>query len=238
QGAMAIFEEKYGETVRMVSVADFSHELCGGVHVRKTGEIGLFKILSETGVAAGMRRIEAVTGSAAIGSVQEMDELLKDIRRTLQVPRSEIISFIEKMREQTRLLEKENKSLRQKIAQTQIRKDAAESRTVQGVSVLAQRVEGVNRDELRILTDNMEQKIGSGVVVLGTVVDTKVLLTVSVSKDLVKRISAAEIVRLISPFVNGGGGGRPDFAQAGGSDPAGLDTALEESSAAIGKLLA
>ncbi|MCG2815126.1 MAG: alanine--tRNA ligase [Candidatus Aminicenantes bacterium] len=237
QGAMAIFEEKYGETVRLVSVADFSRELCGGVHVRKTGEIGLFKILSETSVAAGMRRIEAVTGSSALGCIQEMDELLKDIRAELHVPRAEIISQIEKMREQARLLEKENKSLRQKIAQTQMRKNTEENRTVRGVTVHAQLVGGVNRDELRTLTDNIRQKIGSGVVVLGTVVDTKVLLTVSVSKDLVNRISAAEIVRLISPLVNGGGGGRPDFAQAGGSDPSGLNNALEESYAAIDKLL-
>jgi len=238
QGAMAIFEEKYGETVRLVSVGDFSRELCGGVHVRKTGEIGLFKILSESSVAAGMRRIEAVSGAAALSYVQEMDDMLKDIRTALQVPRQEIISQIEKTREQARLLEKENRSLRQKIAQTKVRKEADKSRTVQGVKVLSQRVEGVNRDELRTLTDNMRQKLGSGVIVLGTTEDNKVMLTVSVSNDLTSKISAVEIVKLISPLINGGGGGRPDFAQAGGSLPAGLDKALEEVYRAIDKLLA
>jgi alanyl-tRNA synthetase len=237
EGAMAIFEEKYGEKVRMVVVGEFSKELCGGVHVHATGEIGLFKVVSESSVAAGMRRIEAVTGEEALRATQEMDDLLADIQGLLASPRREILQHVEKLKSQTEEAEKEIRSLRQKLARLEAGSGEERVRKVKGISVLVERLESLSMEELRDLTDTLKTKIGSGVVVLGTVgKDGKALLVASVTGDLVQRIRADELIRGIAPVIGGGGGGRADFAQAGGRLSDRLDQALEKSYSVVEKM--
>jgi alanyl-tRNA synthetase len=219
QGALAIFEEKYGEKVRMISIDDFSKELCGGVHVHNTGEIGLFKIVSETSVAAGMRRIEAVTGEKALHYVQENDSLLLEIQQMLNSPKKDIVEQIEKLKEAVKEKEKESKSLRQKLANIRYKKDTQQIQKIRDISILTQKVEGLTISELRELADSLKQRIGSGIVVLGTLEEEKVFLVVAITKDLTSRVKANEVIKKIAPLIGGGGGGRPDFAQAGGTNP-------------------
>ncbi|MFO7865511.1 MAG: alanine--tRNA ligase [Candidatus Aminicenantes bacterium] len=227
-GAVAIFDERYGEKVRVVTVGDFSKELCGGVHVNRTGEIGVFKIKSEGSVAAGMRRIEAVTGKFALAYFRKNEELLNDIQNMLQTPRNNLLTQIEKIQEALKEKEKECASMRQKVVHISSQKKDKKVHNINGVSILTQRVDGLSQPELRNLADSHKQKIGSGVVVLGTVHGGKALLVAAVSKDLTERITASEIIKKIAPVVGGGGGGRPDFAQAGGASPGKLDQALSE----------
>jgi alanyl-tRNA synthetase len=228
QGAIAIFEEKYGEKVRMISIDDFSKELCGGVHVHSTGEIGLFKIVSETSVAAGMRRIEAVSGESAVLYVQENDKLLLKIQKLLGSPKKELVEQIEKLKETVKDKEKESKSLRQKLANVRYKKDIQEVQKVRDISVLTQRVEGLTISELRELGDSLKQKIGSGIVVLSTTENKKVYLVVAVTKDLTDRVKANQVIKKLAPLIRGGGGGRPDFAQAGGTAPDQLGRVFEQ----------
>ena len=235
-GAMAIFEEKYGETVRLVRVGDFSKELCGGIHVHASGEIGMFKILSESSVAAGMRRIEAVTGEEAIRHVQELEDLMAGVEQGLGVPRREAAARIEKLRAALEESEKGVRGLRRKLAREQFGDAGDGVRAVKGIPVLVRKAEGLDMNELRDLSDSLRQKIGSGVVILGSVQGDKVFLVVSVSKDLTQRIQAGAVIKELAPLVGGGGGGRPDFAQAGGVNAAALDGALAESPAIVEKL--
>jgi len=235
EGAMAIFEEKYGEKVRLVAVGDFSKELCGGVHVRTTGEIGFFKIISESSIAAGMRRIEALTGEEALRYTQEADELLGEIQAALSSPRKDILPHLEKWRLALEEKEKEIKSLRHKLAQAKTQGGEEQVRKVKGISVVAQRLDGLTMDELRMTADAIKQRLGSGVVILGAEADGKALLVVSVTKDLAGRIPADQVIREIAPLIGGGGGGRPDFAQAGGKKTEFLDRALDESFLAVDK---
>jgi alanyl-tRNA synthetase len=236
-GAMAIFEEKYGEKVRMVGVGDFSKELCGGMHVQATGEIGLFKIISESGIAAGMRRIEAVTGEEALRHAQEMDELLSDVQAALSSPRKEILHHVEKIQSQLEEREKENKALRQKLANIEARGGEENIQKVKGISVLAQRLEGLTSEQLRSLADSLKHRIGSGVIVLGAAARNKALLVVAVTEDLAERIRADKLIREIAPLIGGGGGGRADFAQAGGKKAEFLDQALAKSYSIIEKMI-
>jgi alanyl-tRNA synthetase len=236
EGAMAIFEEKYGEKVRMVIVDEFSRELCGGIHVRATGEIGLFKIVSEAGIAAGMRRIEALTGEHALRHAQEMDESLAAIQVALGSPRKEILHQIEKLKSQLEYSEKENKTVRQKLALLMIQQEDQGVEKVKGISVIAQRMQGLTMEELRNLADSLKQKLGSGVVILGAEADGKAMLVAAVTKDLTGRIRADRIIREIAPIIDGGGGGRPDFAQAGGKKADLLDQALRMSRAVVEKM--
>ncbi len=219
EGAIAIFEEKYGESVRMVIIDDFSKELCGGVHVHNTGEIGLFKILSETSIAAGMRRIEALTGDAALVFVQEEEDLLGEVLQLMNSPKKELLEQISKLKASFKDMEKESKVLRQKIANIKYQKDVQQIQKIQDISVLTQEVEGLAITELRGLADSLKQKIGSGIVVLGASEGKKAYIVVSVTKDLTDRIKANDIIKKVAPMVGGGGGGRPDFAQAGGTRP-------------------
>ena len=237
-GAMAIFEEKYGETVRLVGVGDFSRELCGGAHAPATGEIGLFKIVSEAGIAAGMRRIEALTGAEALVHVQETDEILQEAARALDTSRKDLPEKIEKIKDQVRERDHEIRSLRQKLVQGASERPAEEIRTVRGTSVIVQRIEGLQPTEARDLADRMKKKLGSGIVVLGAAVGEKAFLVVAVTKDLISRVSAAEVIKALAPFIGGGGGGRPDFAQAGGTKAGELDKALEQSLVVLEKHLA
>jgi len=236
EGAMAIFEEKYGEKVRLVAVGDFSKELCGGVHARATGEIGFFKIVSEASIAAGLRRIEALTGEGALRYAQEADELLAEIQGSLSSPRKDILAYLEKRRSELEEREKEIKALRQKLAQVRTEGGEERVRKVKGISVLAQRLDGLTIDELRDTADSIKQRLGSGVVILGAEAGGKGLLVVSVTKDLAVRIRADLLIREIAPLIGGGGGGRPDFAQAGGKKSEFLDQALERSFSAVDKL--
>jgi alanyl-tRNA synthetase len=226
EGAMAIFEEKYGEKVRMVSIGDYSRELCGGAHAPSSGEIGLFKIVEETSVAAGLRRIEAVTGETALAYVQETEALFDDVLRALGASRRDAPTQVEKLKDQVREKDHEIKSLRQKMLRGSADRSGEDIRTVKGVKVLVQKREGLIPSEARGLADALMQKIGSGVVILGSIGEDKAFLVVGVTKDLTTRISAAELIKRLAPIVGGGGGGRPDFAQAGGPKTEALDEAL------------
>jgi len=236
-GAMAIFEEKYGERVRMVVVGEFSKELCGGAHAARTGEIGLFKIVSEASVAAGMRRIEALTGEAALHHVQESERLIGESARFLNVPRKNLAVQIEKMRDLLREREHEIKILRQKWMSRSVDKTENEVREVKGIKVLVRKLDGLNPAEARTLADQLKRKIGSGVIILGSLQDDKAFLVAAVTNDLTSRIQAAAVIKALAPIIGGGGGGRPDFAQAGGPGKDDLDRALAESPGCIEKLL-
>lgn len=236
-GATAIFEEKYGEKVRMISIDDFSKELCGGIHVANTGEIGMFKIVSESSVAAGMRRIEALTGEEALIDYQETEELLSDIQKVVNSPRKEIIHVLDRMKESLKEKDKEARSLRQKLAKTRYHEKEDHVEEVKGIRVMIQRVEELNSLELRELADSLKQKIGSGVIILGGKTGDKVFLVSAVTKDLINRISAVDIIQKIAPLVGGGGGGRPDFAQAGGPKVDKLDLALNKSTKILEELV-
>jgi len=227
-GAMAIFEEKYGERVRLVSVGDYSRELCGGAHTRTTGEIGLFKIVAESSVAAGMRRIEALTGEEAVKHVQETDGLVRSAADALSVSRKDLLGQIARLQEQMKEKDHELKTLRRKKQQDAAVSEDAPIRTVKGVSVLICRRDGIAAAEARVVMDELKNRLKSGIGVLGAVSDEKALLVVGVTKDLTGRIQAGTLVKKLAPLIGGGGGGRPDFAQAGGSGTGELDKALEE----------
>jgi len=238
EGAMAIFEEKYSEQVRVITIGDFSKELCGGVHVAATGQIGLFKIVGESSVAAGMRRIEAVSGEEALRLAQETDGILSEIQDAFGSSRTDLRTQIDRLKETVKERDKEIRALHLKLTRSQAAPAAEETtREIKGVRVLIRKVEGLAANELRELSDSLKQKLGSGVVILGATEGSKAVLIVSVSKDLTGRVKADQLIRKIAPLVGGGGGGRPDFAQAGGANPEGLDRALEESAALVESLL-
>ena len=244
QGAMAIFEEKYGETVRVVGIGDFSKELCGGVHVQATGEIGMFKVVSETSIASGMRRIEAVTGEGAFRYVQEMEDLVAGFERILAVGRKDLPARVDKLQARVEELEKELRATRKKMlagsieAKSSVEGRAAVTRTVKGIAIHIQRIDGLTVAELRDMADSLKQKMGSGVVVLGAAGGDKAFVAVSITKDLTGRVQASALIKEIAPVIGGGGGGRPDFAQSGGSRAEELDKALEIVPDLVGRLAA
>ena len=227
-GAMALFEEKYGERVRMVSLEDFSKELCGGTHTGHTGDIGLFKIVEESSVASGVRRIEALTGGAALEHVQQTARLLNDTARLLK-ERPEILpQRVAKALSHQKALEKEVASLKAKIASEAVDDIAAAVKIINHVKVLAKKVAVDQPAALRDLADRFKDKLRSGIIVLGSAADAKVLLIAVVTKDLTDRFHAGKIVNQVAAVVGGSGGGRPDMAQAGGTMPEKLDAALEK----------
>jgi alanyl-tRNA synthetase len=226
-GAMALFGEKYGDVVRVLRVGDFSTELCGGTHVQRAGDIGLFKITSEGGVAAGVRRIEAVTGEGALDYITQTDELLRQVAGLVRATRDDVISRVQEGLDQQRQLEKQLRSLKDKLASGQGTDLATGAVDVNGVKVVATQLEGADATALRNAVDQLKERLKSAVIVLGTVVaDNKVSLVAGVTPDLVGRVKAGEIVGAVAARVGGKGGGRPDFAQAGGTDAAALPTAL------------
>ncbi len=227
-GATALFEEKYGDRVRVVSLSDFSKELCGGTHTGRTGNIGLFKIISEYSVASGVRRIEAVTGKAAVELVQKNERILQDLSRMVKDKPDNIPQRIEKLLASQKSLEKEHDRLKAKIATISAGQAEDELRTVKGIKVLAKRVSADKPAALRNLADKFRDKIQSGIVVLGSTDGDKVFLIVVVTKDLTDRYHAGELIKKIAALVGGGGGGRADMAQAGGDQPENLDMALEK----------
>jgi len=226
-GAMALFGEKYGDVVRVLKVGDFSTELCGGTHVDRAGDIGLFKIVSEGGVAAGVRRIEAVTGEGALDYITQTDELLRQVAGMVRGSRDDVVPRVQEVLDQQRQLEKQLRSLKDKLASGQGTDLAAGAVDVGGVKVVATQLDGADATALRNAVDGLKEKLKSAVIVLGTVVaDNKVSLVAGVTSDLVGRVKAGEIVGAVASKVGGKGGGRPDFAQAGGTDAAALPAAL------------
>ncbi len=225
-GAMSLFGEKYDSDVRVLSIGDFSLELCGGTHVERAGDIGLFKIVSESGVAAGVRRIEAVTGLAAYEWVVHTDDLLRDIAGLLRGSRDDVDGKVRELVERSRRLEREVLQLKARLASGQGGDLAAQAKSVGGIKVLAAQIDGADAKALRDAVDQLKSKLGSSVVVLGTVQDGKVVLVSGVSKDLIEKVRAGDIVGAIAEKVGGRGGGRADFAQAGGTQPENLGTAL------------
>ncbi|WP_299793626.1 alanine--tRNA ligase [uncultured Shewanella sp.] len=228
KGAMALFGEKYADEVRVVTMGDFSIELCGGTHVGRTGDIGLFKITSEGGIAAGVRRIEAVTGAAAMAHVASQKAELDQAAALLKADSASVVSKLKAQLDRTKMLEKELSQLKDKLAAATSADLAGEAQQVNGVNVLVKKLDGVEAGALRGLQDELKQKLGSGIVVLGIAGEAKVNLIVGVTKDLTSKVKAGELVASIASQVGGKGGGRPDMAQAGGSQPENLDSALEQ----------
>ncbi len=233
-GATALFEEKYGDHVRVVSLSDFSKEFCGGTHTAKTGDIGLFKIVSESSIASGVRRIEALTGEGALQYVQKTSRLLEDAAHLVKDKPDAVTSKVAKILSDLKTLEKEVERLKAKIASdsTEVGGDAIKS--VNNTKVLIQKVSVNNPAALRDLADRLKEKLKSGIVVLGSANGPKAFLIVVVTKDLTDRFHAGNVIKQIASTVGGSGGGRPDMAQAGGTKPEKLDAALEKAYKVIG----
>ncbi|HET7395292.1 MAG TPA: alanine--tRNA ligase [Gammaproteobacteria bacterium] len=225
-GAMALFGEKYGNTVRVMKFGDFSTELCGGTHVSRVGDIGLFKIVSESGVAAGVRRIEAVTGEGALVWVHQAEQTLRGVAELTKGGLDNIEEKVSQLLERNRKLEKELEQLKGKMASRQGGDLAAQAVDVNGVKVLASRLDGADARTLRDTVDQLKNKLGSAAIVLAAVEDGKVRLVAGVTADRMGKLKAGELVNAVAQQVGGKGGGRPDMAQAGGDDPAALDAAL------------
>jgi alanyl-tRNA synthetase len=244
-GALAFFGDKYPEhNVRVVTIPDpraargfYSKELCGGTHVQRVGDIGVLKILSEESVAAGVRRIEAVTGIGALEHFQNQAEILRHVASKLNVGEDGIQAQIEKLAQTAKYLEKELEAQKRKEALSQIDELAARVQMVKGVKVIAAEVENVDREGLRQLVDRLRQKLGSGVVALGMLEDGKVALIAGVTKDLTSKVHAGKLIQALAKRVGGSGGGRPDLAEAGGKDTTGLKVALESVPSLIEPLL-
>jgi len=226
-GAMALFGEKYGDSVRVLSIGDFSVELCGGTHVRQAGDIGLLKIVSESGIASGVRRIEAVTGERALQWVAASEQRLQRIAELVKGSREDVDEKVAQVLERNRSLEKELQQLKGKLASSQGTDLAAQAVEVQGIKVLAARLDGADSKVLRDTLDQLKNKLGSAAVVLGAVNGDKVALVAGVTQDRTGQIKAGELVNAVATQVGGKGGGRPDMAQAGGNQPEHLDAALQ-----------
>jgi alanyl-tRNA synthetase len=226
-GAIALFGEKYGDKARVVSIADFSKELCGGTHTSRTGDVGLFKIVAETGVAAGVRRIEALTGQDAIEYIRQEEEELKKVASMVKAPQREAASKVAKVVGHQRELEREIESLRDKLATGKSFDLMDQVRVVNGVKVLATQVEADTPQSLRNFGDTLRSRIGSGIVLLGSKRGKKISLLMRVTDDLLSRFNADTMIKRVAVEVGGTGGGRPDMAQAGGADVSKLDHALQ-----------
>jgi alanyl-tRNA synthetase len=226
-GATALFEEKYGDVVRVVSMGAFSKELCGGTHTGRSGNIGVFQIVSEGGIASGVRRIEALTGVTAIKYLHETTDQLLETAHILKASKAEVVQKVKTLVAEKKSADKEIIALKARIASKSVENIEDEIREIDGVKVLAKRVQIDNPSQLRDLADKFKTKIGSGVVLLGAESNGKALLIAVVTPDLIKRFKAGDIVKTAAGIVGGGGGGRPDMAQAGGSKPEFLDKALE-----------
>jgi alanyl-tRNA synthetase len=236
-GATALFGEKYGDTVRVVSVPGFSMELCGGTHCRATGDIGPFAIVQEGGIAAGVRRIEAVTGPGALRHIQAQHAALAAVLSRLNVGPAQAADAVDRLQADAKRLGREIGQLKMKAAAGDGASAAGNLADIGGVRVLTRKVDDLDAAALRDLADSLKQSMGHGVVVLGAAAGDKVQFVISVTADLTGRVHAGRLVKQLAPIVGGGGGGRPDFAQAGGRLPEKLDDLLAASREAIGKLL-
>ena len=236
-GAMALFGEKYQETVRVVEVPGFSKELCGGTHVPATGTIGLFKIVGEAGIAAGIRRIEAMTGPVSLARFRSDENILESIQNDNKVARLELPAFIEKLQGLVRDLQRQILDLKAQSVRANIGAMLSRIREIDGIKVLADTLPDTDRASLRNLADELKQKLGSGVVILGTTQDDKVALVAMVTGDISKRVPAGQIIKKIAPLVGGAGGGKPELAEAGGKDCSKLADAIEHSYSVIEEIL-
>jgi alanyl-tRNA synthetase len=226
-GAMALFGEKYGDQVRVVSVPDFSKELCGGTHVRRTGDIGVFKIVYEGSISAGVRRIEAITGEGAVRQYQELTGTLHRLSELLRASEPELVEHVEKMLAREKALEHEKRDLQSKVARSAAGGLESQAHTVNGAHVLAAQADGLDRQQMRELVDALRNKWKSAVVVLASVEDSTVSIVSAVTKDLTSKVHAGKLAAALAQAVGGKGGGRPDMAEGGGKDPAALPAALE-----------
>ncbi len=225
-GAMALFGEKYSENVRVVSMGDFSIELCGGTHVSRTGDIGFFKIISEGGIAAGVRRIEAVTGDKALDVMQSQGQQISQIAGLLKTDPQGLSARINHVLDQNKIIEKELEKLKRKMASNATTDVLSEVNVFKGIKVLSAVLQGVEAKALRPMVDEFKNQLGSAIIVLGIAEENKVSLIAGVTKDLVSQIKAGELVNFVAQQVGGKGGGRPDMAQAGGSEPQNLSSAI------------
>ncbi len=227
-GATALFGEKYGEKVRVVQVGDFSKELCGGTHCTASGDIGLFKIVSESSVAAGVRRIEALTGEEAYKYVKGQEDTIRYLGETLKAAPSDIAAKVEKLNLLLREREKELERLKGKLSASQAGDILSEAKTINGIKVLSKKIDQLDMKGLRSLGDSLREKLKTGIIALGSSMDDKVSIVVMVTKDLMEKYNAVEIIKEISDIVSGSGGGRADMAQAGGREAARLNEAMEK----------
>jgi alanyl-tRNA synthetase len=225
-GAMALFGEKYGDEVRVVSIPDFSKELCGGTHVSRTGDIGVFKVTAESSIAAGVRRIEAVTGDVAVTQYQQTSDAVHRLSQMLRVAEPELVEQVDKLLADKRQQERQIEALKNKIANSAARDLEAQSRVKNGVRYLTAQVDGLDRQQMRTLADNLRNKWKSGVIVLASTEDGSVSIVSAVTKDLTQKIQAGKLVGTLAQAVGGKGGGRPDMAEGGGKDPSALPQAL------------
>jgi len=224
-GAMALFGEKYGDSVRVLDIGS-SRELCGGTHVARTGDIGLFKIVSESGVAAGIRRIEAITGDRVLALVQSLDAQVQEASGLLKAPTAEVTTKLAQVLDHVRQMEKEMARLKSKLAANAGGDLVSQAQEVSGIKLLATKVEGVEASGLRDLLDQVKARLGSGAIVLAAVEGEKVSLVAGVSADLTQWLKAGEVLNHVAQQIGGKGGGRPDMAQGGGTQPAALPQAL------------
>jgi alanyl-tRNA synthetase len=239
---MALFGEKYGDKVRVIRIGDFSTELCGGTHTAQTGEIGLIKILKEGSVSSGVRRVEAVTGEGSLHHFQK-DHQLENVvasittRETSATPAEALKLELDKKDSEIKRLQRELDQARMKSASSSVASVGDKIKEVRGIKVLAHRVDNLDRPQMRTLVDQLRDKLGSGVVVLGSTTNGNVSLIVGVTKDLTTRIQAGKVIGPVAQKVGGKGGGRPDLAEAGGKDPAALDAALSEAYGVVESLI-
>ncbi|MCC6862825.1 MAG: alanine--tRNA ligase, partial [Bryobacterales bacterium] len=236
-GAMALFGEKYGDRVRVVSIPDFSRELCGGTHVRRTGDIGVCKIVYEGSISAGVRRIEAVTGEAAVGRYQQAMERLNRLSQLVRASEPELVEQVERMVSHQRALEKQIEQLKSRLAQSATGQLEAQARTIKDVKVLAARVDGMDRQQMRTLADSLRNKWKTAVVVLASADDGNIAIVSAVTKDLSGKVHAGKLAGSVAQAVGGKGGGRPDMAEAGGKDASRLQPALDHVYAAVESML-
>src|SRR5438034_9237432 len=225
-GAMALFGEKYGDRVRVVKIGDFSTELCGGTHLDTTGQIGFFKVAEEGAVASGVRRIEAVAGTAAVEAVARRERVLREITDILKIGAEEAPQRLRRLLDEQKALERQLAEMETKLARGKADDLVASARQVNGVAVVAGRIDGLDADGLRAVADTLRDRLGSGVVCVGSVLDGRVNLVAAVTRDLVKRFPAGKLIQEVAQAAGGRGGGRPDLAQAGAADPGKLDSAL------------
>ncbi len=234
-GAMALFGEKYGESVRVVSIPGFSRELCGGTHVRRTGDIGLFKILYEGSISAGVRRIEAITGEAALERFQQASAQLSNAAGLLHTTEAAVLEHLEKLLEQDKILQRQLEHLKARVARQEIEK--LQGRVLNGATVVAEKVEGLDREQLRTLADSLRNKWGSAVVVIASVNDSRVSIVSTVSKNLTAKVQAGKLVGEVARAIGGKGGGRADMAEGAGTDVQALPSALANVYETVGALL-
>ena len=233
-GAMALFGEKYGDTVRVVQMGDFSSELCGGTHVKNTSNISAFKIVSESGVAAGVRRIEALTGAGLIAHFNQVEETLKEAAALLKVSPADVVKRITALQEEVKTLSKENDKLKAKIAKAAAGDVTSEAEDVNGIKVLVKALSGVDMNGMRDLGDEAKQKLGEAVILYATENDGKVNLMATATEGAIKKgAHAGNLIKEVASLVGGGGGGRPNMAQAGGNNPAGIPDALKKAKEVI-----